>query len=477
MTHSERLSVLDAAFLDIETTSSPLHVGAVAIFDGGPLAGADGGVDYERLRRYVAGVIARDPRYRQRVVRTPLLGAPAWIDDEHFVLDFHLRHTRLPAPGDVRQLKRLAGRIFSNRLDRAHPLWETWIVEGLEGGRFALIMKVHHCMIDGVAGANLLTDLLRGTPDDTVLDVAAAPRPAPGALGLLGREIAHRLRGVAQVRRMARAAGAVPGALRHRMRRHVGGIAQLIGQGLTPVTATPFNPRAIGPHRRFDWARFELSDLQEIRRRLGGTVNDVALAIVAGALRRAVVRRGVDPDRLARVRALVPVNVRAPGHGELGNHVALLLPELPVASADPRERLQRITATMTALKDGGGISGTAALEELADAAGAPLIGGLMRLSVRLRAFNVVVTNVAGPPAPLYLLGARLREVYPLVPLFERQSLGVAVFSYARTMFVGVVGDWHQVPDLHDVVGDLEESFAELASVAGLDARAADRAVN
>ncbi|MCA9673773.1 MAG: wax ester/triacylglycerol synthase family O-acyltransferase [Myxococcales bacterium] len=486
MSHSERLSALDAAFLDIEHRGAHMHVGAVGIFERGPLTRPGGAVDFDRLRAHVGSIIGRNPRYRQRLVTTPLLGTPAWVDDDRFLLDFHLRHTRLPAPGDLRQLKRLAGRVFSQRLDRDHPLWEMWIVEGLEGDRFALIAKLHHCMIDGVAGNNLLTTLLRGTPDDRLAsEIAAAhtvpgapapswqARPAPGPLALLGRELRHRADGLHHLARMAQASRAVPGDLEHRVRELVGGVGSLITRALRPTARTSFNPPRTGPHRRFDWVRLDLAELKAVKRALGGTVNDVALAIVAGALRRAMQRRGIDTDHMGEIRALVPVNVRPPSRdGALGNHVAMHLVPLPCGVAEPRARLRAVTATMDELKRGDAVGGVAALEELADATGAGVVAALFKFAGLVRAFNVTATNVPGPPFPLYLLGSRLQEIYPLVPLFEHHTVGLALFSYAGAMHVGVAGDWHATPDLHDLVLDLEAEHTALVTLAGLPPRTA-----
>ncbi|MBL8620246.1 MAG: wax ester/triacylglycerol synthase family O-acyltransferase [Myxococcales bacterium] len=465
MGHFERLSALDASFLEIETPRSSMAVGAVCVFAGGEVVDATGAVDAARVRAYIEGAIARLPRYRQRMVRVPVVGQPVWVDDERFVLDFHVRHTRLPAPGDDAQLDALAGRLFSQRLDRDHPLWEAWIVEGLRDRRFALITKVHHAMIDGVAGADLLAQLLRFTPDASV---AAAPpwtpRPHPRGAELLRAEIGHHNRrvgaGLAWARDHLRAG--VPAELRASGR----GIVEAMRAGLAPAPATRLNPPRIGPHRRFTTLGFDLAAIKQVKAALGGTINDVVLATVTGGLRRYLQRHGDDPDRLGSLRALMPVNIRAATDAAGGNHVAMLLVPLPVDEPDPTRRLAAVSAASKRLRtESDQVAGVALFEQIADAIATGLVSNVFRLAARLRAFNVTVTNVPGPPMPLYLLGARLEGIYPLVPLFERQAVGVALFSYAGSLDVGLVTCWHTVPDLAALAADVRAAFAELQAVA------------
>lgn len=442
-----------------------MAVGAVCVFEGGDLVGDHDALDLVRLRRYVESVVSREPRYRQRVVRVPGLGQPVWVDDEDFALDFHLRHVRLPWPGDDRQLKRLAGRLFGQRIDRDHPLWELWAVEGLHDHRFALVFKVHHCMADGVAGAGLIASLLRLGPDATIQAAAPwSPRPHAGPLAMVREEIRyHNRQVVALARRVRSAAGGGGGG---DLRQYLRGIGETLRAGLRPAPPSPLNPGHIGAQRRFDTLRLDLAAIKRVRKALGGTVNDVALAVVAGGLRRYLTRRGGEAAVAAGLRAMVPVNIRAPGqHG--GNQVSLFLCELPVSEPDPVARLRVITERSRHLKEESGqATGTAFFEQLADAVATQLVTVTVRIAVKLRALNLVVTNVPGPPVPLYLLGARMVEVYPLVPLYENQALGVALFSYAGSLFVGLSACWHTLPDLHDLVGDLEAAFAELERATG-----------
>jgi WS/DGAT/MGAT family acyltransferase len=327
--HQERLSALDAAFLEIETENAPMHVGAVAIFAAGPLARPDGGIDVEAIRALVEPLLV--PRYRQRIARHPLTGHPSWVDDPRFNLHYHLRHVALPAPGDERLLKRLAGHVLSLPLDRSKPLWELWVVEGLADGRFAIITKTHHCMLDGVGAAELMTASMSASPD-------VAPRkprrwrarPAPSALqfvaGDLRRGLAGALGGVAAVPR----AVVRPRETLRSLRDGVAALTDALGAALDPASPTPLNVE-IGPHRRFDWLRFDLADVKEVKNRLGGTVNDVVLACVSGALRRYLRAHGQDVRHID-FRAMIPVNLRTRDEaGAFGNRVATVAARLPLA--------------------------------------------------------------------------------------------------------------------------------------------------
>ena len=459
----DRLSALDASFLALETPASHMHVAAALLFDAGPLRTPDGGIDVDRIRAHVASRLHLIPRYRQRLAWTPWYRHPVWVDDARFNLFYHVRHTSLARPGDVRRLKRLCGRILSQKLDPTKPLWEMWVIEGIEGDRFALVAKAHHCMVDGVAGIDLLTLILRPT-DDPSLEPGApwVPRQAPAAAQLLATEAARR---ASVPFRLLGAAGSVVRDPLGTLCSAIGqarATVQLFGRGFAPTSATPLNV-PIGPHRRFDWLRM---DLDAVKARLGGTVNDVVLATVVGGLRRFLARRGVDPGSVD-LRALVPVSVRSDGErGTLGNRVANYLADLPMRERDPRARLARITATTTALKRSGQAAAGELWERLGDWTTTAVVSELMRLATRMRSYNVVVTNVPGSPFPLWLLGARLDAPYPMVPLFENQAVGFALFSYAGGLYWGLTADWDEVPDLHELLEALEAEFAVLRGLAG-----------
>jgi len=451
-THYDRLSALDATFLAIETPNVHMHVGSVSVFEGGDLRTAEGGLDIERVKALAEPALRRSARFRQRIERIPVFGHPVWVDDPRFHLDYHVRHTALPEPGDERQLKRLAGRIFSQKLDPHRPLWEMWFVEGLEGGKFAIISKIHHCMIDGVSGADLLAGFMQGDAGGAAPTSAPrwVPRPSPSPQQLLADEIARR------ASLPAKAAQAGLGALRDPvgaagdLRDAVSSVAEALGAGLASASATPLNDD-IGPYRRFDWCRTSLGDVREVKEKLGGTVNDVVLAVVSGAMRRFLKRRAVDPDGLD-FRAMLPVNVRTTDqHGKLGNRVAFLMARLPVGESDPLARYRQVIETTRALKASSTVQGSELLEELSDWVMTTLFSDVSRLAAKTRSYNMVVTNVPGPQFPLHVLGGRMESIYPLVPLFSNQGLGIALFSYDGQLFWGFNADWDAVPDLHDVV--------------------------
>ena len=468
--HAERLSALDMSFLELEDANAHMHIGAVSLFESAPVARPDGGIDIDRVRTLMEAGMYRIPRYRQRIAYIPFLRHPVWVDDDRFNLAYHLRHTHLPVPGDERTLKRLAGRIMSQQLDRGKPLWEMWVVEGLQGNRFAIITKVHHCMIDGVGSVELTGSVMRPTPDpDPRLEEPAprwVPRPMPNPRGLIAAEIFHRalepLTAVTQLRRALRD----PRGTAQALATSALGLGEAIAAGFRPASPSPLNVD-IGPHRRFDWTSMDLAVLKQIRAKLGGTLNDVVLAIVAGALRKFLRRRGVAVEGMD-FRAMVPVNVRPPGeHEALGNQVAMLVARLPIDQRDPAERLSRVIDATTQMKRSRQPRGVQTLEEVSDHTFTTLFTLFGRLAARSRPFNLVVTNVPGPQFPTYIVGSRMLACYPLVPLFRGQALGVALFSYDGRLYWGFNADWDALPDLHDVVGAVEEEFVTLARVAGI----------
>lgn len=462
MGYYDRLTALDASFLGLEDETVHMHVGAVLLLEPGPLRTPEGGVDAERIRSYVASRLHLIPRYRQRLAYTPIEQHPVWVDDQTFNIFYHIRHTSLPKPGDERQLKRLSGRIFSQKLDHTKPLWELWIVEGLANGRFALISKMHHCMVDGLAGVDLLTVTLSPTPSNEIEPAPPwEPRPAPSDVEMIAGEAWRRTKVSLAAARSGAAALVRPlGSIRAVVDR-ASGLMESFGAGLSPASPTPLNPQHVGPHRRFDWLRMDLSEVKAVRAALGGTVNDVVLATATGALRRFLQRRGV-PTAGLDFRALVPVNVRASGvRGELGNRIAELIARLPIDEADPRERLARVIDETTRLKASHQVQAAELIKGLSDWTVGGFLTALLQLATRQRSYNVIITNVPGPEIPLFLLGAPLCDAFPMVPLFQTQALGLAIFSYAGSLHWGLVADWDLVPDLHELVHELRDSFAEL----------------
>jgi len=469
--HYDRLSAIDATFLDIEDENVHMHVGSLSIFEGGELFRDDGGLDFARIRRLAEPGLARNRRFRQRLEQVPMLGHPVWVDDARFNLDYHVRHTALPEPGDLRQLKRLFGRVMSQKLDEHKPLWEMWFVEGLSGGRFALITKVHHCMIDGVSGVDLIGILMdpaveadaKRIEEEGATPSPWLPRPAPSSLGLLVDEARRRAAMPLEALRAGLGAVVHPGESFDAMRTSMEALQEFLTPGLSGGSRTPLNPD-IGPHRRFDWLRMDITAVKDVSKKLGGTLNDVVLAVVAGAVRRFFEGRGVAANSL-HFRAQVPVNIRsAEEKGALGNRVAMLLADLPVSEPDPRKRYETVLATTKQLKSSHQAKGAELLEQIGDWTAKEFLSALVRLTGRQLAYNIVVTNIPGPPFPVKLLGARMTEVYPLVPLFSNQALGVALFSYDGGLFWGLNSDWDAMPDLHDFILAIETEFATLCEL-------------
>jgi WS/DGAT/MGAT family acyltransferase len=455
-TFYERLSALDATFLDVESKAAPMHVGAALVFDAKPLMLEHGGLDIERLTRYTEAAVDSIPRYRQRVDWVPGFGHPVWVDDDRFNMHFHLRHTRLPLPGDERSLKRLVGRLFSQHLDRSRPLWEFWVVEGVENDRFALIIKVHHCMVDGVAGVQLLEALLQISPDAVEREPQDwHPRPAPSRTQLLVNEANHRVEGLRKLSHY------MP-----RVRENFKGLSSVLRSGMKPAPKTPFTEHDISPYRRFDWTSFSLDEVKAIKGALGGTINDVVVAVTTGAVRRFLLRRGENVDVMQGFRTVLPVNTRKAGGLSVGNHVAMLLADLPVSEPDPLLRLKEVIRVTTDLKKESNQTGGAELiEDVADLTTKRLVSELYRAAMRLRTYNLIITNVPGPPFPLYMLGAPMKAIYPMVPLMQNQNLGIALFSYAGVLHWGFNADWESFPDVHEFVEDLEASFLEYKQLA------------
>ncbi|XVQ13517.1 WS/DGAT/MGAT family O-acyltransferase [Spirillospora sp. CA-255316] len=459
----ERLGGLDAGFFFAESEDTPLHIASVTVFEGPAPS-------YGDLVRAVLGKLLEVPRYRQRVRTVPLhLGSPVWADDPHFNILYHVRHTAVPAPGEAEQLRNLAGRVLSQRLDPAKPLWEIWLVEGLAEDRWAMITKVHHCVVDGVGGVDLLTALFdlspeEGRPDPEGLPVALPePGPAPSGAALLARSA----RGAAVA--PLRAVAGLPGLARRltspRTLRGLGvEVPRALGRLARPTTGSLNGP--IGPHRRWLWTHAELDEIRRVRKAFGGTVNDVILAAVAHGFRAVLEGRGeLEPG--VRVRALVPVSVRGEGErGEVRNRVSGVLVELPVGEEDPRRRLFEVREQMNDVKRTHQAAGGEALARLAGFAPTLMaLGSRYALSQTQPLVQTVVTNVPGPPFPLYALGRRLVELYPFVPLALGLRAGVAVFSYEGRLTFGLTGDFDGMPDLGVLAAGIRAGFDELLRLA------------
>jgi WS/DGAT/MGAT family acyltransferase len=459
----DRLTGLDASFLHLEDASAHMHVAAVLLFDG---EAPEQHEVVEALERRLHLV----PRYRQKLAFVPLgQGRPVWVDDPHFNLDYHVRKTALPAPGSEAQLRNLAGRVFSQRLDRDKPLWELWVVEGLEGGRFAVLSKTHHALVDGVSGVDIASVLF-----DTQAEPEAPPDPGkrwlptppPSRAQLFGEAIVERLSEPTEIARGIRAALRTPRRVALSAYESLVGVGAMAWAGLSPAPKSIYN-QPIGPHRRFNWVRVSLDDVKAIKNEVGGTVNDVMLTIVTGALGRHLRRRGVDTDGLV-LKTMVPVSVRADvERGALGNRVAAMMAPLPVGVEDPLEALRTISGSMRGLKEGGQAVGAQRLTEMSGFAPPTVMAQASRLMARQRFFNLVVTNVPGPQFPLYLMGREMSDIFPMVPLAQGQALGVAIMSYNGKVNFGLVGDYDLIYDLDEVTDDFTDSLADLADAAGV----------
>src|SRR3954469_19780728 len=457
---SNRLSPLDASFLHIEDGSSHMHVAAALLFTGDP-------PDYERLLGHIESRLGLVPRYRQRLAEVPLAQArPRWVDDERFDLRYHVRHTALPAPGSEYELQVLAGRVFSQQLRRDRPLWEMWLVESLDDGRFAILSKTHHALVDGISGLDILSVLFS---DEVEPGAGWTPRPAPSRAQLLVEALAERATRPVEMMRGVRALVRAPRQAAEQALGNAVGAGARAWAGLQPAPESPYNAGIVGPDRRFTWVRGSLDDLKAVKNELGGTVNDVVLTVVTQALRSHLLRRGEDIDGL-ELKAFIPVSVRGEdsrGGETLGNQVAGMIARLPVGCGDPRECLETISAQMSGLKESGQAVGATALTELSGFAPPTIIDQASRLITRQRFINLVVTNVPGPQFPLQFAGRELTDIFPMVPVARNLAFGVAIVSYNGTMNFGLTGDFNVMPDLEDLAGDFSEALDEVRAAAGV----------
>jgi WS/DGAT/MGAT family acyltransferase len=460
----DRMSPLDATFLHVEDAVTHMHIGSVLILEGPVPA-------YRELVATVSGKLPVLPRYRQVVRFVPLhLGRPVWADDPHFNVEYHVRHTALPAPGGDVELRRLVGRVMSQQLDRTKPLWELWMVEGLDDGRWALLSKTHHCMVDGVSGTELLTVLLDVSPDA----VPAAPdtwRPtaSPSSMRLATDALATLARSPYEQLRAARAATRVPRQAVAQLR-EVGDGLMAMSTVVRPLPLSSLNG-PIGPHRRYAWASTTVDDIKRVRKAFGGTFNDVVLTAISTGFRRLLESRDEQVDRV--VRTLVPVSVRgrdtsgrAVGDGTYDNRVSAMFAELPVGIADPVERLHELSTQLAGLKDSRQALAGEVLTSLSGFAPPMLLALGARLATKTaqRNVNTVTTNVPGPQFPLYVLGRRVLTAYPYVPLGGQCRIGAAIFSYNGQVNFGVTGDYDSVPDI-DVLSDgIEQGMDELTGL-------------
>lgn len=462
--HHERLSAQDRSFLVFDGPTTPMHVSAVLLFENRLPRTSRGGIDIGHIRRYVNARLHLLPRYRQRLLFTPILNYPVWVDDARFDGAYHVRHTSLPRPGTIDQLHALTGRLMSQPMDQSRPLWELWIVEGVAADRVALVIKVHHCVIDGTSGVEILTALMSPTADQPeITQQEWRPRPEPSAAELARGEIRHHAAlPLAALRAVQQIAGD-PRKLPHGVSGLWSAFRESLEMALRPADRTPLNKR-VGSARRVSWSRLDLAAVKGVKNRLGGTVNDVAIAAITGALRHLLRSRHVKLDDLD-VRATVPVNVRGETERTAsGNRVSAWLVDLPVREPDPLRRFAKVVELTEKMKRS---SQAQLIELLTDAASGfdPVLTRGLRMAAYLSPYTLIISNVAGPPFPLYFLGSRLLEAYPFAPLFHNQGLAVGIFSYNGGLFIGCNADWDAVPDVDAFAAAIRRAFTELEKAA------------
>lgn len=456
----ERLSALDVSFLTNESSSSHMHVGAIAVLEGPPPS-------YDDLAEHIASRLHLVPRFRQRLAFPPApTGRPFWVDDPSFNLTYHLRHSALPSPGSEEQLRRMAARIFSQQLDRTKPLWELWLVQGLTRKRFAFVTKTHHALVDGVSGVDIATVLfdLKPIPEPAEPEHAWVPEPEPSGATLLAKDAESLATAPVRVARRIERAVEHPQATIQRATESLSALGEVGWNLANPAPETPLNVE-IGSHRRFAWVRGELAQFKRVKNTLGGTVNDVVLAVVAGALRAWLRARGVRTEGL-ELRAQVPVSIRAEDErGQLGNRILAVRAPLPVYVADPAERLRIVRESMDGIKTSKQALGAEVISRFNDFAPPTLLAQAARINFSTRLFNLVVTNVPGPQIPLYVLGRELQDIFPVGFLPPNQALFVAIMSYNGSVNFGLLADYDAVDDADELATAVERAISELSDAA------------
>ncbi len=472
MADYDRLSALDETFLHLERPETPMHVGAVAVLEREPFYGPDGMFRLDDVRAMVASRLSLIPRFRRKVMHVPFgLGRPIWVDDDDFDIARHVRLTALPAPGSRRQLLALAERLMEQVLDHERPLWELWFVEGVDrGDRVAVIHRSHHTLTDGISGIDIATALFDFSPEPTMVEsLPWTPEPAPDPARLMIDSFCERLRTPIELAGVARRAAAAPREASDRAAQVARSIGALLGNG--PIAQKLSINATIGTGRNIATVRVPLDTVKDIRHTFGCTVNDVVLAGVGGALARLLDARGeLTPD--LSVKVFCPVSVRDESQrSQLGNRISAMFVPLAVGQPDPRARLRAVSASTAHLKEREQAIGAATLIGLTEFAAPTLLGLAARAAHEQPFANLIVTNLPGPQVPLYCLGARLTEVYPLAPLSRNLTINIAVMSYCGELYFGLVGDGAAAPDLEVLAGGIEDAFEELHDLAG-DARAA-----
>jgi diacylglycerol O-acyltransferase len=457
--HLDRLTSIDAGFLHQEDGGAHMHIGGLGVFEGPPPTGG-------QFREHIASRLQLVPRYRQKLVEMPFgTGRPIWVEDPDFRVGYHVRHTALPSPGSDQQLLTLTSRILSQRLDRTKPLWEMWLVEGLADGRFAIVAKTHHAMIDGVGGVDLLTALFDLTPEGTRMEADDwLPAETPGTVGLLTQGAKGAVRNLVRLGTRGAALAVQPRQAVKEVSTALTALGAAAGPLVSGAPPSLLN-RKPGPHRRVEIVRTSLSDYKTVKQAFGATVNDVVLTAVAGALGRFLTGRGEEVDGV-RLKACVPVSVRtSEKEGAAGNEITIMTAPLPVGITDPVGRLSLVRASMEHLKTSRQAEGAKVLTSLENALPPAVLARASRLGFSSRMYNLLVTNVPGPQVPIYMLGRQLQELAPLAFLAPEHTLAIAIVSYNGSVTYGLLGDADALPDLAELAQHLEDCLAELVKAA------------
>jgi len=458
--HLDRLTSIDAGFLHQEDGGAHMHIGGLGVFAGPPPTG-------EQFREHIASRLPLVPRYRQKLVEMPFgTGRPVWVEDPDFRVGYHVRHTALPSPGSDQQLLTLTSRILSQRLDRTKPLWEMWLVEGLADGRFAIVAKTHHAMIDGVGGVDLLTALFDLSPETSspVEPAPWLPARTPGTVDLLAQGARGAVRNLVSLGLRGASLAVHP---RQAVRETTSAL-QAIGAAAGPlVSGAPPSllNRKPGPHRQVEVVRTSLADYKAVKTAFGATVNDVVLTAVAGALGRFLAGRGEEVDGV-RLKACVPVSVRTSDKaGAAGNEITIMTAPLPVGINDPVARLALVRRSMEHLKTSRQAEGAKVLTSIENALPPAVLARASRLGFSSRMYNLLVTNVPGPQVPIYMLGRELEELTPLAFLAPEHTLAIAIVSYHGSVTYGLLADADALPDLAELADHLRDCLAELVKAA------------
>ncbi|RZU31191.1 diacylglycerol O-acyltransferase [Blastococcus saxobsidens] len=468
----DRMSALDSGFYFAESENTPMHVGSVAVFEGPAPT-------YGDVVRLLLSKLPLVPRYRQRVRQVPLqLGRPMWVDDPHFQILYHVRHTAVPSPGSDEQLRNLAGRVLGQRLDTAKPLWELWLVEGLAEGRWAIISKVHHCMVDGVAGTDLMQLMFDLSPDATHDEPRDwTPRRDPSGVALVAGAVTE---AVTQPLRTLTSLPTVGSAVRSA--KSMAGSGRTLAQTLPSLAKQAVTPTArslngpIGPHRRWAWTAGNFDEFKEVRTALGGTVNDVVLTAITGGFRDLLKARGELSSEKLVVRSMVPVSVRSENQkGTLDNRVSAVFVDLPVGDPDPVSRLQTVRGQMDEYKKAMQAVDVPSIISMGDFVAPSLLSLGVRAAVQAGQMwcQAVTTNVPGPRVPLYVLGRRMCTAHAYVPIAGGTRCSIGIFSYLSTMTFGINADFDAFPDVDVLSGGIRRGIEELLEHARAEKGTAD----